>query len=377
MTELGRSGFVPGVHAARALAVSMVLAAHIVGLWTNAEQFRWFPWQLYLGGINLLRVDHQAGGHVGLLLFFLVSGYIVSQAADSDSRSAFVVKRAARLLPAMILAVAVTVGVATLGRHLSWPTLYGFDPERAYSAHTLLEAVGLGLVFGGLGVLFTLWSLSVEIYWYALLSLAIGLVKVRAVAATLLFAAVISVYGLLDATVLGGPKLTAYNYVLVMLIGRWIYLHASHRTTAGIAIAGASLVAALYGATVWWYEGVVVVPDAVQRIVALGWAVILFLFLHRFIQNGPWRPVAFIGDISYGLYLFHLPVMWLVLPVISPGGRWFEVGIAITVALTIATAWASHRFLETPIRRSARRWLARREQDQQRTRILVGSQAGQ
>ena len=62
-------GYVPGVHAARAAAVTLVLAAHIVGLWTNAKQFEWFPWQLYLGGIDLLRIDHQAGGHMGLMLF--------------------------------------------------------------------------------------------------------------------------------------------------------------------------------------------------------------------------------------------------------------------------------------------------------------------
>lgn len=179
-------------------------------------------------------------------------------------------------------------------------------------------------------------------------------------AATLLFAAVFALYFVGAGTPLAWLQLGGYNYVFVILIGRWIYLHATRRTTAWIATAGASFMAVLYGMTVWRYEGSVALFDAHPRIVALGWAVVLFLLLLRFIRSGPWRPVAFIGDISYGLYLFHIPVMWLVLPIVSPGGRWFEAGVAVTVALTIATAWASNRFLETPMRRFARAWLARR-----------------
>jgi len=91
--------FIPGVHVARAVAVLLVLAAHTVGLWTKQENFVYAPWQACLGlVIEPLRIDHQAGGHMGPLVFFLVSGYIVSQAAEGDSRSGFALKPAARLL---------------------------------------------------------------------------------------------------------------------------------------------------------------------------------------------------------------------------------------------------------------------------------------
>lgn len=93
------------------------------------------------------------------------------------------------------------------------------------------------------------------------------------------------------------------------------------------------------------------------HIAAVLWATAIFLVLLRVVRGRLWAPVRFVGDVSYGIYLFHIPVMWLVLPVISPGGRLFTLGMAVTVALVFLAAWASYRFVETPIRRGVRRRL--------------------
>lgn len=359
-------GYVPGVHAARALAVTLVLAAHIIGLWTNIEGFRWLPWQAYLGLIiDPLRIDHQAGGHVGLLLFFLVSGYIVSQAADGESRGAFAVKRAARLLPAMLLAVAFTLLVATLGRSLGWPAVQGFSPDRAYSAWTLAESVGLGLFFGGNAVLFVLWSLNVEYWWYLLLGACGPLAKRRPVIATLLITAATAAATFPHADVRLGPMLLTRDvltYTFVIVIGRWIYLHRSGRVPLWAATAGALSALLLYVAARWPFDGVEVIRGAHPRVLSVLWASTIFCLLLRFLNGRLWRPVQFIGDVSYGLYLFHIPVMWLVMPVISPGGRWFTLGIVLTASLTTLLAWVSYRFVETPVRHMVRKRLDRRQQ---------------
>ncbi|MEO6715478.1 MAG: hypothetical protein ABIM89_18915, partial [Mycobacteriales bacterium] len=65
-------------------------------------------------------------------------------------------------------------------------------------------------------------------------------------------------------------------------------------------------------------------------------------------------------DISYGLYLFHIPVMFLVLPWVSPRGTRFGLGMCLTLLVLVPVAWASHRFVEQPARRACRRWLAGR-----------------
>src|SRR6185437_12305723 len=59
-----------------------------------------------------------------------------------------------------------------------------------------------------------------------------------------------------------------------------------------------------------------------------------------------WRPLVFIGKISYALYLWHLPVLWLVTGVLGLQGL-EEVGLVTGLSLSMAAA--SRFWLEQPI----------------------------
>ncbi|WP_084106156.1 acyltransferase family protein [Demequina sp. NBRC 110056] len=62
-----------------------------------------------------------------------------------------------------------------------------------------------------------------------------------------------------------------------------------------------------------------------------------------------WEPLRWIGERSYGIYLWHLPVL-VALPIELFGGlSWLR--LAVVLAITIALAEASWRWLEDPIRR--------------------------
>lgn len=61
-----------------------------------------------------------------------------------------------------------------------------------------------------------------------------------------------------------------------------------------------------------------------------------------------WGPVAYLGRISYGIYLWHWPyAVWLL-----PPGAFDPVRAALVVALTVATAALSFHLIETPLRTS-------------------------
>jgi peptidoglycan/LPS O-acetylase OafA/YrhL len=65
-----------------------------------------------------------------------------------------------------------------------------------------------------------------------------------------------------------------------------------------------------------------------------------------------WRPLRYIGDVSYSLYLWHY--VWLMLPlqmVHPPTSSWARV---IEIAGAFACAVVSYHFLENPIRHSKR-----------------------
>jgi peptidoglycan/LPS O-acetylase OafA/YrhL len=61
-----------------------------------------------------------------------------------------------------------------------------------------------------------------------------------------------------------------------------------------------------------------------------------------------WPPLPFLGRISYGIYLWHVPFMW-----ITFDRSWGT--LAVLVAASIAAGWASARFVERPLDRARRR----------------------
>ncbi|MEY4742627.1 MAG: hypothetical protein RL672_1377 [Actinomycetota bacterium] len=59
--------------------------------------------------------------------------------------------------------------------------------------------------------------------------------------------------------------------------------------------------------------------------------------------------ITWVGDISYGLYLWHWPVIILGGYLVAERGSWLT---ALWLAISVALAWASKRWIEDPIRRS-------------------------
>lgn len=68
-----------------------------------------------------------------------------------------------------------------------------------------------------------------------------------------------------------------------------------------------------------------------------------------------WRPLVYLGSISYALYLWHFPLLVLV----APGRNWPSPGVAsVVVVASIAVAALSTRYVERPFRQPRRRQFA-------------------
>lgn len=69
-----------------------------------------------------------------------------------------------------------------------------------------------------------------------------------------------------------------------------------------------------------------------------------------------WRPLQWIGKRSYGLYLWHVPIFYLVDSMHLPGGHLrFERNVLAVVATFVVSA-ASYRIIEYPILQRKRRF---------------------
>lgn len=348
---------------ARALAIVLVLLAHNFGIWSNETGVSFRPWIAYVVVLTEIpRLDNQAGGHLGLLLFFMVSGYVVSLASQSDSRFSYSLKRIARLVPLMFVAVGLTYCVALLSRAEGWPLNEQFEGFPIPLWRLLLEGVGLGSVFG-IVVLFPLWSLAIEYYWYLLLGMLLPRSQRRPVQTTYLMMSVwflVCVAAKLIPAVSTSVFAAWAPYVFVVLIGRWVLIATSGARVAKWAL-GIIFCLLAYEFLQTWMDHDFLRLSRTPAFTAL-WALAIFASFIVWCRQVP-SIVQWIADISFGLYLLHVPVMWVTLSLISRNGDRLFLGVSVSLLVTATLASFSRRFFELPIQQSTRRWLVNRNSE--------------
>lgn len=301
------------------------------------------------------------GGHVGVLIFFVLSGYLITRGVWSrPSPSAgtyvrFLRRRVQRLYPPLLGVVAVCT-----------PLMVAFGPEDARQAATasvmvLTQLVAFAEATGVLpapGWQHT-WSLTVEWLFYVLWPVVLLGLRRRGTNAESARRVALTCAGILYLASL--PLSPRDFYLLpvanlgVMLCGAALALAHTQRGSgryAGKDAGLADLAFVLFLVMVFlpsvstgtWLHRVTFFPAAVlsawfvidQRPASGGLA-------RRVLAS---RPLAAVGLASYSLYLWHLPVLWIIwwgLPAISPVGR-----AATALAVLAPLVYLSFRYLEVP-----------------------------
>jgi peptidoglycan/LPS O-acetylase OafA/YrhL len=279
-----------------------------------------------------------SGAVAGVTLFFVLSGYLITSLLISErdrlgriDLGMFYLRRALRLLPALYALTIVVLAGYVLG-------LWQNVPVSEAGIAGMLLYVGNWTSAAGLssGVLTHTWSLAVEAQFYVLwpLVLILGLryVDRRTVAVVALAVAVaVLPWRLFVATTTSGYRtfLGTDTNADALLLGCAIAIHLP-RLTKLVGWAG---LAGLFVVSELWHTSADTVP-----LFSLG-AVTSALAVAACPRALAWGPLAYIGRISYGLYLWHYLLIWSGIP-------W-----AAVVLGAFATASISFRFLETPFLR--------------------------
>jgi peptidoglycan/LPS O-acetylase OafA/YrhL len=357
----------PALDGLRAVAAAMVVLTHAAYL-TGATLTLGLPGRL------------MGRGDFGVAVFFALSGFLLHQRLLHDRQEGawdvrgYLLRRFARVLPAywvVLLVVTVTVQ----------------PPVRTVVAQAL--AVQTYVPGTDVAAFSQSWSVPTELAFYLALPLVVvGLEWLRSrderwpLRALLLSSLVLLVLlavappGRVGEDVLVERWLPArwpdfavgMALAEVAVYGRTTWAarirDVARDTTGCLAVAAAALVLATTSVggllTLGPASGVQLgVRHALSAVVA--GALLAPLAVG---QGGWWAevlappPVRWVGTVSYGLFLWHLPVFTALLAV--SGVRAFTGGLvpllALGLPLSLALAWASHRFVELPgMRRAARR----------------------
>ncbi len=162
-------------------------------------------------------------------------------------------------------------------------------------------------------------------------------------------------------TDVGEKTLPAYagHFALGMLAALWVESRRttlSSRRTALLAVGGALLVVA----SAWWYETPALMPElravVLKLPAALGFALVVAAIATGAGRAVGWlsaRPLVWSGVVSYGVYLWHLPLIMVANDLgLLPGG--IGPRLAIVTAAALAAGWASWVLVERPAMRIAR-----------------------
>ena len=343
------------VDAMRAIAVILVMWTHYAELYRQIASS-----QLVLDAIQ----ESINFGRIGVVIFFGISGMLIPNSLRGSSLGGarrFVIRRFFRLYPAFWLSLPIG--------YLAYWTL--FDNKMALP-DLVANVTMIPTAFGRDEVMPHYWTLETELYFYVLcigLHLLGGLHRMRTLCLTCmsLCAAFVATSALkiIPADALGQYKGMLYH-LAIMFWGacfRQAYENPHASVTLGIRrmprwsvsmsnrAAFAAMTAIVVGIAVLMAGFDLLRHDLSHVSASIGYIVGIATFL-LFATVMPVRArfFAWIGKISYSIYLLHGVPLYLI--------YWYCKGhdliggplglyMAVTVPPALALSWASYRYVET------------------------------
>ena len=357
-----KTKYLPSIDSLRAIAVIAVIIYHI-------------------------DANYLPGGFLGVDLFFVLSGYLISSLIIKEYKSTgtvnlynFYVRRARRLLPAVYFMITVVLIIITLFNGVLLKksyldALFGY----IYSSNWwyIFHKLDYFDSFGSQSPFKHLWSLAIEEQFYMFFPLIFLLFNRKSksnnsnsklnknfiyVVLSLILVSLIAHILLFDINNINriyfGTDTRAFS-LLVGVVGAILYPmdRLSERTTKKdnmiYSIVSLVSILVLIGIMIntseyntWLYRGGFLLVAIIGLIIIIS-SGRQYTFMSKLLS---FKPFVLIGKISYSLYLWHFPILVVTTPVSEIGNpNLFYVTLRIVLIFLVATG--SYMFVETPIRK--------------------------
>lgn len=285
-------------------------------------------------------------GWLGFEAFFVISGFILPYSLHRGGYTlrgfpTFLAKRVIRLDPPYLASIAITLGLWWASSLV--PAFSGKGPTIIWP-QLLLHLGYLNAFFGYKWYNLVYWTLAIEFQFYLLIAVLFPLLVERRA-----WCRVLTV-GLLCATSLACDNASlVFHHMGMFTIGMATFQFRAGMLSRGTYLLLVAAMACVAGSAIG-------ATNTIAAQVAITGAATGFVI--AFVRVRPWRPMMFLGAISYSLYLMHGPfggrVVNLAARSTHTPGTQIPLLLA-ALAVSIAAAWALYMCVERP----AQRWASR------------------
>jgi peptidoglycan/LPS O-acetylase OafA/YrhL len=278
-------------------------------------------------------------GWVGVDVFFVISGFILPYSlfrarylANTLNYGRFLLKRVTRLDPPYLASIVIVLVLAKLSSVL--PGFRGVTPSFPWKP-LWLHLGYLNAFYGAPWLNVVYWSLAIEFQYYLLVGLLFPLIRSESRAIRL---ALLGALGVSAFAVTNGALVFHYFFLFILGFAAFLSRTAVAQRWEALAILG---IASL---------GAVLTVGGVSALAGIATSVVILT-----VEGSNWA-LALLGELSYSLYLVHVPVGGRVINLGERlGGGWVSklAWLAAATVLSLLAAYALYHFVERPCRRYA------------------------
>ncbi len=309
MVAIQKSQRVDSLDGIRGITIGTILVHHLV------------IWPQYSGYLRILAMD----------IFFCLSGYVITLSIERSTPQDFFSRRFLRIVPIFVLTV-VIVGIVLGWKGCVWPFFYMtnyfmWDKSGEFATHLCLTPS---------------WSLSIEEHYYGVYPWIIWFVPEKWRNRLLIGLFLLPLIASLGWSFWGdGHDSELYTNELfkwpVFALGSWLALNKKPSRRAWIALFALGMITF----DIAWMAPF---KGGAHLCMITPWLAFLIIALavKGKLNFLGWKPLVFVGKLSYGLYIYHYPIFEMVDSWSLPYG-----GSLVKVMLTFLVATVSWFFIET------------------------------
>jgi peptidoglycan/LPS O-acetylase OafA/YrhL len=281
-------------------------------------------------------------GYLGLPLFFMISGFVISMSISSGSLKKFLISRIVRLYPAFWFCCSLTFLIVML---FGAPTFSASWSQYFINLTMLNELIGVRSIDG------VYWSLAVELKFYAMMACVLAFGQLRRIEVfMLLWLVVAGALALYPIERLNSWIIAEYApYFIAGTVTYFVYTHGFTALRALLIFAAWTLSLHIEIQRVAWFAktfNVKMDPIVIAILITAAFGIMLLIATKRMGIVARMNWVA-LGTLTYPLYLLHQNIGYIFFQK-TVGTAHPYVLLTLLIAGMLLLSYLVHKFIERP-----------------------------